>query len=210
MNVFILNTGRCGSTTIIKACRHLTNYSAAHESRTWMLGDEHFAYPENHIEADNRLSWLLGRLDKAFGDNAFYVHLKRDDTETARSYAQRREYGIMKAYSGLGILMGVSEETPPEAIAKDCCYTVNSNIELFLKDKTHKMEMHLETIKDDFTQLWEAIGAEGNLQAALEEFDKHHNATVVPLPPKKAPLPIRGIRKLTRLVTGIPGYIRNT
>ena len=38
MNVFVLNTGRCGSTTFIEACRHITNYSAAHESKTGRLG----------------------------------------------------------------------------------------------------------------------------------------------------------------------------
>lgn len=76
MNIFVLNTGRCGSTTLIKACRHITNYSEAHESRCAMLGRERLNYPPNHIEADKRLVWLLGRLDKEYGDDALYVHLK--------------------------------------------------------------------------------------------------------------------------------------
>ncbi|MEJ1383421.1 MAG: hypothetical protein RPV21_03475, partial [Candidatus Sedimenticola sp. (ex Thyasira tokunagai)] len=67
MNIFILNTGRCGSTTFIEACRHITNYSAAHESRIQLIGDRRLAYPQNHIEADNRLSWLLGRLEHTYG-----------------------------------------------------------------------------------------------------------------------------------------------
>jgi hypothetical protein len=32
MHIFILNTGRCGSTTCARACQHMTNYTAAHES----------------------------------------------------------------------------------------------------------------------------------------------------------------------------------
>ena len=34
MNVFILNTGRCGSRTFARACAHITNYTSAHESRS--------------------------------------------------------------------------------------------------------------------------------------------------------------------------------
>ena len=64
MNIFILNTGRCGSTTFIKACEHIKNYTCAHESLLTEIGAQRFNYPQDHIEADNRLSWLLGRLDE--------------------------------------------------------------------------------------------------------------------------------------------------
>ena len=87
MNVFVLNTGRCGSVTFIKACQHISNYTAAHESRSHCIAGERLAFPDNHIEADNRLSWVLGRLDAAYGDNAIYVHLRRDRTDTIRSFA---------------------------------------------------------------------------------------------------------------------------
>ena len=37
------------------------------------------AYTKGHIEVDNRLSWMLGRLDKVYADDlAIYVHLKRN------------------------------------------------------------------------------------------------------------------------------------
>jgi hypothetical protein len=65
VNVFVLNTGRCGSVTFIEACRHIRNYSAAHESRATLIGEQRLAYAANHIETDNRLCWFLGRLDKA-------------------------------------------------------------------------------------------------------------------------------------------------
>ena len=100
MNIFILNTGRCGSTTFIQACKHITNFSCAHESRTAILGKERMDYPDDHIEADNRLSWLLGRLDKKYGDDPFYVHLKRNENDTARSFTRRYSSGIIKAYRG--------------------------------------------------------------------------------------------------------------
>jgi len=89
MNVFVLNTGRCGSTTFARACRHISNFSSAHESRTYLFGEERLAYPSNHIEVDNRLSWLLGRLDRKYGDRAVYVHLKRNIHDTAASFVAR-------------------------------------------------------------------------------------------------------------------------
>ena len=176
MNVFILNSGRCGSTTFIKACQHITNYSAAHESLLNNIGAQRLDYPENHIEADNRLSWLLGRLDKTYGDDAFYVHLKRKPQDTANSFSKRIDFGILKAYEQ-GVLMHDAHQLPAFEIASDYIETVNSNIELFLKDKTHKMLISLETVQADFTDFWQRIGAQGNCDDALSEWRINYNAS---------------------------------
>lgn len=176
MNVFILNAGRTGSTSFVRACEHITNYTAAHESRWGRLGDDRFAYPEQHIEADNRLSWFLGRLDRTYGTDAFYVHLRRDDAATARSFGARRDIGIMRAYRR-GLVRGIPMGTSSEAIALDYLDTVNSNIELFLRDKPQRMTFQLENASEDFATFWERIGAEGSYEAAVAEFAARHNAT---------------------------------
>lgn len=176
MNIFILNTGRCGSMTFIKACEHITNFSSAHESRCDQLGDARLAYPDNHIEADNRLSWFLGKLDKQYGDNAIYVHLKRNNNDTATSYAKRLfPGGIIPAYRK-GILQHLPDDTPDLSVSLDYCDTVNSNIELFLKDKTRKLEFNLENAKQDFKKFWAFIDAEGDLDSALAEFNIAYNS----------------------------------
>lgn len=136
MNIFILCTGRCGSTTFIKACQHITNYTAAHESRSFMIGPERVAYPDNHIEADNRLSWFLGKLENAYGNDAFYVHLQREIRSTAKSFLKRWDFGIMKSYR-TQIVMGLDKKTPDIEkieVCVDYCETVNQNIKAFLKD----------------------------------------------------------------------------
>lgn len=176
MNIFILNTGRCGSTTFIKACRHINNYSALHESRATLIGKERLNYPHNHIEADNRLSWFLGRLDQQYADRAFYMHLSRDLQQTADSFARREGYGIMQAYKE-GILLGGENEQSAADIALDYIATVESNIELFLQTKNNKMSFNLESAKDDFRIFWERIGAEGDLEMALSEWDINYNAS---------------------------------
>lgn len=176
MNVFVLSTGRSGTTLFVEACKHMTNYSCGHETRTGALGDERFNYPKNHIEADNRLTWLLGRLDRTYGDTACYVHLKRNEADSAKSFVRRYYNGIIRAYRGDGILMGLPESADPYAVSRDLCLTMNANINLFLKDKTRKLEVNLETFPADFKRFWEFIGAEGDMEAALAEHGVKHNA----------------------------------
>ncbi|WP_198406050.1 hypothetical protein [Parathermosynechococcus lividus] len=147
MNVFVLCTGRCGSVTFAKACSYMTNFTSAHESRTFLLGGDRLAYPDQHIEVDNRLSWFLGRLDRAYGDRAFYVHLRRDAASVARSYRERYGIWIMKAYRE-GILLNLPANADPLAVCLDYCDTVNSNIEFFLRDKTHTMTIDLAEIEN--------------------------------------------------------------
>lgn len=177
MNVFILNTGRCGSTTFINACQHISNFTSGHESRCHQLGEARIEYPDNHIEADNRLSWFLGRLDRQYGDNAVYVHMKRNSHDTAISYSKRLfPGGIIPAYKQ-GILQFLPDEASVMSVCLDYCDTVNSNIELFLKDKTRKMTFKLENAKRDFQEFWTLIDAEGDIDAALSEFNIAYNAS---------------------------------
>ena len=176
MNIFILNSGRCGSTTFIKACQHITNYSSAHESLLTETGIKRLNYPKNHIEADNRLSWLLGRLDVKYGDDAFYVHLKRKPDEVAASFSKRINFGILKAYEQ-GILMHDQHRIPAFDIANDYIETVDNNINLFLRDKTKKMDISLETIKADFPAFWNRINARGDIDNALKEWEINYNAS---------------------------------
>ena len=178
MNVFILCTGRCGSTTFTKANEFITNYTSGHETRTAMLNSDRLLYPKSHIEADNRLSWMLGRLDEEYGDSAIYVHLQRDVLKTAQSFAKRWDFGIMKAYRQQ-ILMGLkSEKMETEQkleVCLDYCYTVNKNIEHFLSDKSKTMNFNLENSGSDFTQFWDLIGAKGDQTSALNEWQVAYN-----------------------------------
>lgn len=173
MNVFVLTTGRSGSTTFYEACKHIENYTCGHESRASLSGEERLNYPDNHIEIDNRLSWFLGRLDEKYGNKAIYVHLKRDEKAVAESYYKRREFpvGIMRAYF-LNILMKY-KCTFEDAV--DLTNTVNSNINLFLKDKNQVQILHLESIQDDMPSFLSLINAKCKKEDVLKSFDSIHN-----------------------------------
>ncbi len=118
---------------------------------------------------------MLGRLEANFGARASYVHLRREAVGVASSMLKRRESGIQRAYEE-GVLMGEFRkiEGEPIDLFLDYCRTVNSNIEYFLRDKK-KMVFALENAKEDFCFFWDHIGAEGDVEAALSEWDIKHN-----------------------------------
>jgi hypothetical protein len=171
------------------------------------IGPSRLDYPENHIEADNRLSWVLGRLDQKYGQDAFYVHLRRNRDATARSFSNRYGTGIIEAYRG-AVLVELAPDTDPIAVAKDYCDTVNSNIELFLKDKPHQMVFNLENSTRDFQEFWSRVDATGNFDKAIAEFKKAYNPTGSSASKNfgvLAEIP----RKLWRIGKKLPTFIRD-
>jgi glycosyltransferase involved in cell wall biosynthesis len=172
-NVFVLCTGRNGSLGFARACGHFTNYTAGHETRKRELGEERLNFPASHIEVDNRLAWFLGRLEEKYGDDAVYVHLRRDPDAVAQSYNKRWDYwgGIVSAYAG-GIVL--AKELGLD-VARDMVRTIDENIKFFLKGKTRTFSIDIENIENDFAVFSKAIGAKGNMEAALAEFRERHN-----------------------------------
>jgi len=208
MNVFILSTGRAGSMSFERACRHITNYSAGHETRSGLLGQRRFDYPQNHIESDNRLAWLLGRLEREYGDDAVYVHLIRDPTNTANSFASRANRGIMRAYRD-GILLGVGEFESDEMVALDYVDTVNENIRQFLRDKTRAITFELESVTDRFHEFWDMIDAEGDYAAAVAEFQVRHNARGSQgRRGWRRSATVGALRKVVRIARTLPAFVR--
>lgn len=185
MNVFVLTTGRAGSESFVTACSFITNYTSAHESQGPRLGPGRVEFPDQHIEADNRLAWFLGRLGERYGDDAFYVHLIRERSATAASLVRVgmpldydvaregvinshpfRSRGIMDAYEHGIYMHRRADPRDPMEVAGDFYDTVNANIREFLAHRSRVMTFHLEQAEDDFVRFWEAIGAEGDLDAA--------------------------------------------
>jgi len=167
--------------TFIEACKHITNFQCGHESRTGKIGKERLSYPDGHyIEADCRLSWFLGQLDEKYGDRARYVHLKRDNMACAVSYSKRigirYSEGIMGAFKG-DILLHVGPKYNDLEISLYMIDTVNRNIQHFLKDKTHVISFQMENCMEDWPMFWKCIGAQGNFEASLREWDIKHNVT---------------------------------
>lgn len=182
MNVIVLCTGRCGSMTFTKACSHLTNFTSGHETRSARIGPARLAYPDDHIEVDNRLSWLLGSLGARFdGTDVLYVHLKRDPEAVAHSFLKRWDStfrpSMIRAF-GHGVVQRVKDW--PEDRRIDVCrhyvQTVTANIDEFTRSRP-SMSVEVESVEVGFTRFLERIGAEGDRAAALGEWAVRHNAS---------------------------------
>ena len=182
MNIFCLSTGRCGSATFTRSFAHAKNYTSGHETHKEVIGNEYFAYPDNHIESDNRLSWMLGSLEKYYGDNPIYVHLHRNTDEVVRSYSNRYSPsqigGIMHGF-GHGILQQKnfynSESTVK--VAEMYVEVATRNIESFLKDKTKVIKFDLANPEGPVRKIWEMGKMEGDITKALQEWSIKYNQT---------------------------------
>lgn len=181
VNVFVLSTGRSGTATFATACTHLTNFTSGHEINARLVGEARLAYPPMHIEADNRLAWMLGGLAQRYDDRpVLYVHLIRDRAAVLASLIDRWDSpfraNITRAV-GHGIITRIADWGPDE-VADVCNFfidTVTANITEFLRTRP-AMELHLETLPDDFPAFLDRIGAEGDLVAAAAELTVRHNA----------------------------------
>lgn len=176
-HVFVLCTGRCGSVSFARACSHFTNYTAGHESNR-NRGTARLAYPVGHIEIDNRLAWFLGGLDERYGRDAFYVHLLRDEERVAQSY-DRRWHLNASMVRGFDESICMHHEPGPEA-ARDLAATVNANIRAFLRHKPHVITGDIDDVQSWFPRFVSAIGAAGDVDAALAEFAIRHNMSKAP------------------------------
>ena len=144
------------------------------------LGPARLDYPPNHIESDNRLTWFLGRLHRKFVKDVFYVHLRRERLAVARSYEQRLQKGMIIPAWMQGIHWRLDASVTPLDAALDYIDTVTANIEHFLRDKPAQMEFSLENARGDFPRFWQRIDAQGDLDAALREWNVAWNATARP------------------------------
>ena len=93
----------------------------------------------------------------------------------------------MNAYGRLGdgIVMKGRLSAPffearSKVIAEDCVKSIKSNIDFFLKDKTHQMEFRLENAEADFKKFILAIGAVAEYELAIKAFLPENNPEPLP------------------------------
>ena len=163
------------------ACSHIENYTSAHESLVDQIGAARLAYPDNHIESDNRLTWHFGQLAQKYDiADVFYVHLRRDPEKISQSYFKRWSEinfraGIMPAFAN-GIVMR-EEDWPLERKLEVCRFyvdTVIANTQEFLKNQPH-MDVLLEDNGVSLANFLDRIGAVGDLDLIKEVWSKPAN-----------------------------------
>ena len=95
MRVFVTGTGRCGTRTFAKACEHITNYTAGHETSARNL-----VYPNNHIEVSSHIQVSVWELIEKY-PNAKWVHLHRNEADCVKSLAVVCEGEVINSWARL-------------------------------------------------------------------------------------------------------------
>ena len=162
MNVFVVGSGRCGTMTFSRACSHITNFTSGHETSPGRM-----YFPDNHIEVDSHLCWYLPLVVDRYPE-AYWVHLQRRNLwMNVRSFIGRPG---TKLYSGFAYMNKLSDRAAATLLVRNA----NRLVEKLIPD-AHKI--YIEEPKTEFARFWDAIGAVGDLTAALLEFDVKYNAT---------------------------------
>jgi len=180
MKVFVIGTGRCGTTTFARACSHIKNFTSAHESTGGMRNRDRLRFADNHIEINPHLSWMLPVVAKLNGiDGAIWVHLQRKRAEVVASWVKRGP----KIGPGLWIPLAMrvdAKKLTPEQYREACeiCYdSMVGTIESFLVKAKFTMHIWLDEIEQRWPMFWRRIEARGNYDASFAELQQRHNAS---------------------------------
>ncbi len=184
MRVFVLTTGRSGSKTFAETCKHLKDYTAGHETNKRKLGEHRFDYPDDHVEVDCRLAWFLGVLNLRYPDDVYYVHLKRDVDDVAKSWLKRwsRKGSMFRGYVNHIKMTDPkihNQDVTMIQYAYEMIYTINANITDFLKDKKY-IEFWIDRpgVNMVFDRFCKEIDSKYHMAQAFTEIRVRHNKTL--------------------------------
>jgi hypothetical protein len=187
MRVFVTGTGRCGTTTFKEACRHITNYTAGHETNRHKADMNNLEYPDNHIEVDPHLWAMLPLLEKKY-PRSCYVHIRRNRAEVIESWWKREANQLPGSGLGLASLAApfvqlnvnnLKSQHQFYPAAKLMYDVITSNIDHFLQNTRVNscitLQLGLITVAE-WRNFWDLIGAEGDFVASCQTWDTVHNA----------------------------------
>jgi hypothetical protein len=172
LNVFVTGTGRCGSVSFWRACQHITNYTAFHESPCGLL-----SYPDLHIEVNPQLRYVIEIVARRHPD-AKWVHLVRDREQTAASLARLDGGNWLRSFCPfMNTVMPCGD---PIERARRVYDIITAQIDASLAASVpaeNRMEVHLSSIGEDWPKFWQWIGAAGDLESSLKSWETPYNTS---------------------------------
>lgn len=169
MRVFVVGTGRCGTTTFYQACKYISNYSCGHETQAFRSGL--MDYPDNWIESAAQTVFLMGELIEKY-PTAKWVHLVRDRDDCARSAANN---SLRSLQMFTDLVIQTTRKTPLEMAYRHYDIT-NALIRQCLP--SGYMTINLETAENQWKNFWDWIGADGDYDSSQAIWkNRRYNAT---------------------------------
>jgi hypothetical protein len=172
MRVFVIGTGRCGTVTFSKACKHIKNFTSGHETTTHGKAGNNFEFPDNHIEVDPRLSYFVPILREKYPD-ALFIHLQRERKDCIHSLSKR---GSLINYGTFHL--GIAEHNI-KYLAEVYYDSTIKMLESYIFIDQHVFKnkfihIWLHDIEKGFVRMCKIIGAEYDKEV-FNELKKHYN-----------------------------------
>lgn len=169
MKILATGTGRCGTHTFAAACRHMTNYRVRLEAH---MADGGPVCPEPQtIDVSAAAHIQVAALRREHPD-LLVVHLIRERAACVRSLSQFRlpsgEH-VIDVWGSVYLGGAPSDRTRAAEIYYDSV--------MAMLDATFPVRVFLRRGKEMFRKLWGDVGATGDLNAALAEWDIKHFAS---------------------------------
>lgn len=164
MNIFVVGTGRCGTTSFAEACRYMSSFTVGHETNAVGL-----RYPTNHIEVNSQLTWRTPALIQKYPE-ALWVHLIRERESCAESIAQM---GGGSVVAGLQQLYPSLYPDDPLEAARIFYDMAN---DVIVATIPRRKILFLETIQEEWPSFWKWACAEGDYDGSLASWSVKKNA----------------------------------
>jgi hypothetical protein len=168
VNVFVVGTGRCGTSTFYQAARTIVGFTAGHETTAGTVPSWQFA--DQHIEVAAQLVYGIPRLRATYPD-ARWVHLVRDREPCVRSLA-RQCWESMAAFAKQWFLC---DHPADVALAAEQFHDLTNELIEALLPPDATMKIRVEELVEAWPRFCEWIGAEYDEEAAAGILHRKYN-----------------------------------
>lgn len=172
MRVFVVGTGRCGTSTFFHACNHITNYGCGHESKRGPKQIGNWSFPDDHIEIASNLTVGLHKLIYKY-PNSLWVRLKRNKRECVRSLAEQASEAMLD-FAHQWWYLDMTEAVDNIEVASQFYDFCEDYYQRRLPNNA--LFLDLEHIREQWSVFWNEARAEGDYLASLKEWDRNYNA----------------------------------
>lgn len=164
--IFVVGTGRCGTTTFARACENARNRTVGHETCAGKVYS--FEYPQKHIEVDAPLVFRMNDL-RRLNPGCRFVHLIRTDRAACIESMVRYDPEICRAFGWMVYHFAECDALTGAAALYDTITRIPKGNDV--------LTVSLESIKENWSKCWEWMGCEGDFIKSLETWEHKFNAS---------------------------------
>lgn len=168
MRVFVVGTGRCGTSTFYQAAKSIEGYTCGHESEAARIPS--WTFPDNHVEVAAQLVYAIPLVLEKYPDSK-WVHLIREREACVDSLAHQ-VWASMAAFAQQWFMCD-----HPADVVKTAAkfYDMTNALIPALVPEKQLMTIHLETLRRQWPDFCTWIGARYFGDVVDEVFEKRFN-----------------------------------